>query len=268
MQPTRYNNKHPKKSLRTTDSKKLLYDARGVRVQKSRFSGGFYNTLLYWVLPFLVINLLIFTLVTATPKVEVQVAETNDYKTTTVTFSVKSMLPVKSVTALWEYAEPLELTQDGKTYTAQVTKNGNISFDVTSLNGMSTRIYENIDILDSTPPQVNPDDCEVSPDKLTIKITDSQSGVNFDSVYATDPQGRKITPSSIDKETGTVEFAMYLGALEVYAEDMVGNPMQANFSTTVDGMEDTSSDTDESQDVDIDNVDIDSTDTDTEDSDL
>ena len=56
---------------------------------------------------------------------------------------------------------------------------------------------------------------------------------------------------------------MYLGALEVYAEDMVGNPMQANFSTTVDGMEDTSSDTDESQDVDID-----STDTDTEDSDL
>ena len=61
---------------------------------------------------------------------------------------------------------------------------------------------------------------------------------------------------------------MYLGALEVYAEDMVGNPMQANFSTTVDGMEDTSSDTDESQDVDIDNVDIDSTDTDTEDSDL
>ena len=113
MQPNGYNNKHSKKSLRTTDSKKLLYDARGARVQKSRFSGGFYNTLLYRVLPFLVINLLIFTLVTATPKVDVQVADTNDYKTTTVTFSVRSLLPVKNVTALWEYAEPIELTQDG-----------------------------------------------------------------------------------------------------------------------------------------------------------
>ena len=119
---------------------------------------------------------------------------------------------------------------------------------------MSTRIYENIDILDSTPPQVNSDDCEVSPDKLTIKITDSQSGVNFDSIYAVDPQGRQITPSSIDRDSGTVEFAMYLDSLEVYAEDMVGNPMQANFSTTsaVDAEEDadteeTSADSEDSE---------------------
>lgn len=232
MQSTKYSSgRHSKRGLKNSDGK-LLYDARGVRVQKKKFSGGFYNTLLYWVLPFLVINLLIFTLVTSTPKIDVTIADTHDYKTTTVTFNVKSLLPLKGVTALREYTEPIELSKDGNTYTAQITRNGNITLEATSVNGMSTRVYENIDILDSTPPQINPDDCEIGNDKLTLKISDSQSGVNFDSIYAVDPLERTITPSYVDRDSGTVEFAMYLDSLEVYAEDMVGNPVQANFSTT------------------------------------
>ena len=232
MQPARHTNTSSKKKIKGKDKGKLLYDARGVRVRKKTFSGEPYNTLLYWVLPFLVINLLIFTIVVSSPKIEVQVGDTNDYKTTTATFTIKSLLPLKSVNALWEYAEPIELSRDGKTYTAEITKNGNISIEATSINGMSARVYENVDILDSTPPQINPDDCEIGNDLLAIKITDSQSGVNFDSMYATDPQERTVAPSSIDRENGIVEFPMYLDSLEVYAEDMVGNPVQANFSTT------------------------------------
>ena len=41
---------------------------------------------------------------------------------------------------------------------------------------------------------------------LTITAEDSQSGINFDAVYATDEEEKTVKPSHINKESGEITF--------------------------------------------------------------
>lgn len=68
--------------------------------------------LLFYILPFLVINGLIFFLVTAKPKYELTVGETHDYQTTDITFSITSHMPLKTVTITMD-SQPLDLVKTG-----------------------------------------------------------------------------------------------------------------------------------------------------------
>ena len=69
-------------------------------------------------------------------------------------YRVNSLLPLTEFTSTQEDS-PLELTQTGKgEYTAQITKNGVIEIYVKSINGMTARQYEHINILDDTAPLV------------------------------------------------------------------------------------------------------------------
>ena len=65
------------------------------------------RNLVFFVLPFAVINIILFVLITASPKIELTLGETTDYKTVGVSFKVKSILPVKDVTVTLE-SQPLE----------------------------------------------------------------------------------------------------------------------------------------------------------------
>ena len=64
--------------------------------------------LLFYILPFIVINSIIFFVVTAKPKYELTVAPTNDYQTTTATFKITSHMPLKNVTITFN-SQPLDL---------------------------------------------------------------------------------------------------------------------------------------------------------------
>ena len=81
-------------------SQRLLYDANGVRIKQSRFPLKLKRALLFYVLPYIVINAIIFFLVTATPKVDMSVGDTSDYRTTQVEFKVDSM-PLPDIITIW-----------------------------------------------------------------------------------------------------------------------------------------------------------------------
>lgn len=185
--------------------------------------------LLYYVLPFLVVNGIIFYLVVSKPKVTLTVADTNDYMSTSMELSINYLLPIKEMTVTLE-SETLELTKEGRRdYSAQITKNGVLDVKVTSFNGMTTTVYEHINSLDDTPPIIS-DQYTIEDNVLTISVEDSQSGINYNAVYAVDAEGNRITASSADKASGSISFPMDSDSLFVHAVDMAGNEIQAAFT--------------------------------------
>lgn len=187
------------------------------------------EVLLFYVLPFLVFNSLLFYCVTARPKVLVELADTNDYLTTEATVTLKSWFPTKEITFSMD-GETLEAEKGkGRTYTIPITKNGVIEVSVTNLNGMSALEFGHVNILDDNPPSM--ENTSIADGIVKLTISDSQSGVNLDSVYATDSTGQTVTPLSVDRSTATFTFEMDPQGLHIHAQDKAGNEVLGNFTS-------------------------------------
>ncbi len=220
-------------------SQRLLYDANGVRIKQSRFPQKLKRALLFYVLPYLLLNGLIFFLVTATPDVDMAVKDTTDYQTTQVEFKINSILPISELTVQME-SEPLEYTETGRnSYICDVYHNGMIYVTAKAINGMQTNNYINVSVLDDTAPSIDEESCVVSGGNLTFTITDSQSGVDFDSIYGIYDGDKEVKPIRIDQTTGSVTIPMYSDSIELHFEDMVGNARMGSISSaTMDYQED------------------------------
>ena len=206
------------------------------RSRSPKKGSSFGHILLCYILPFLAVNLAIFFIVTTTPKIEMTISDTTDYKTLDVSFKVHSLLPLKKMTTTLE-SQPIEFQKEKGVYHAVLTNNGTLEVYVLSLNGMQAQDIEHIAVLDDTPPSFDEESVVTENGTLTITIEDSISGINYDSLYATDDAGTKILPDSYDKENGEVTFKLEEGSLTVYVEDMAGNPNQASFSLSQSGID-------------------------------
>ena len=189
--------------------------------------------LLFYVLPFIIVNAIIFYCATTRPKVEITTADTTDYLSTEVTVTVKSWFPTKDIQFGME-GEPLTAEKGKKrTYTMTITKNGTIEATVTNINGMITTEFEHINVLDESKPNV--ENTSIADGVVTFTVTDSQSGVNFDSIYAENSKGERLAPLAVDRSTSTLSFEMDPDGLHVYAQDKAGNEVLANFTSHKEG---------------------------------
>lgn len=196
-----------------------------------RYDSGrseFMTVLLFYVLPFIAVNSIIFVLATAAPKGTLTISDTADFMTTTMELKIKSLLPVKT----------MEITLDGnavetsksasRTYTATLNSNGTLKVELTAVNGMKNIFFEQINILDDTPPNIK--DYFIEDGVLSFCLEDTQAGVNFDTVYAYDDDTPEILPLSIDRSTGIVTFDMKKDNLTVCAKDNIGNELRATIT--------------------------------------
>lgn len=188
----------------------------------------FMTVLLFYVLPFLVVNSLIFVLVTARPKAQITINESSDYITTDMEIKVQSLLPIKSVELALDGAPVETVKTDSKTYSAKLTSNGMLEVKLTSLNQMKTILYEQVSVLDDTPPTVK--DNVIVDGVLSFRLEDTQSGVDYSSVYASDEEDPEILPLSIDRSTGLISFELKRENLSVTAKDLTGNELHVTFS--------------------------------------
>lgn len=197
--------------------------------QPPKKQNDFLHVLLFYILPFLVVNGLLFFFVTTSPKVTITVAPTQDYETSTASIEIKSVLPLKAISVTQESA-PLELTKtESGVYTVPLTKNGVIEVMVASLNGMVSNAYAPVDVLDELPPSIL-EDFTIVENVLTFTVEDSQSGVDFDSITAVTPMGTAVSPISVDKTSGQVSFEMDETGLTIHVSDLCGNTTQASFN--------------------------------------
>ena len=228
---------------RRSGGQRILYDANGVRIKQSRFPLKLKRALLFYVLPYIVINAIIFFLVTATPKVDMSVGDTSDYRTTQVEFKVDSMLPISEMTVQME-SQPIEYTEVGRNhFVCDVSANGMLYVTVKSINGMQTNNYVSVSILDDTAPSIDEESCVISRGELTFVIEDSQSGVDYDSIYGIYDGNKEVKPIKMDTATGTVTIPMYSDSVELHFEDLVGNARMGVISSATGDYEESGDET-------------------------
>ena len=191
------------------------------------------RVLLFYVLPFIIFNTILFLLVTSRPRFEINVGETTDYQSTVVTITQKSLIPVTEMATSLD-GEVLELQKVGsRQYAVSIHKNGALEVSMKGMNGMTRTTFEHISILDDAPPAVS--DSSIDQGILTVTFEDSQAGLDYQSIYAVDSMNQQIYPISVDKVTNSATFAMDSNGLVVHAADLSGNEMQATFKSHKEG---------------------------------
>ena len=203
------------------------------RRKRQTESNDFLTVILFYILPFIIINSVIFYLFTAKPKLEITVGDTEDYLTTTATVHIRSFLPTKNLTIAKD-GDAVEYEQtDSKTYSVPITSNGVLEVSIQNFNGMSAAEYAHISILDDVAPTVTDYSLD-DDDVLTVVLEDTQSGVDFETIYAVDSDGDHVFPISQDRSAGEVKFEMDSMGLTLHASDFTGNELQVTFSTHLD----------------------------------
>lgn len=206
---------------------------------------GFLTVLLFYVLPFIVVNGLIFFLVTAKPEGEVTINESSDYISTTMELKIKSLLPIKNVELALD-GTPIEAVKTGsKTYTATLKNNGMLKIKLTSFNKMKTILDEQVNVLDDTPPAVK--DNLFEDGILSFRLEDTQSGVDFSSISACDDDNPEILPLSIDRSTGLITFEMKKENMTIKARDKTGNELHVTFNPKGENIEEEEMESEEAE---------------------
>lgn len=209
----------------------------GTRSGRSPKSRNPFITFLFYLIPFVLFNGCILFLVISKPKLAVTVGDSHDYVTSVATIKVKSLIPTTSLSASMD-SEEIVLEKSGrKEYTATIMKNGILEITAKSINGTFTTEFEQISSLDDNPPSITNNVIESG--ILTITMEDSQSGIDYDSLTATDSAGSSQKPLSIDKSNATATFKMDSAGLNILVKDLAGHLVQMHYTSTVEKAEDT-----------------------------
>ena len=200
------------------------------RTETKKKKNHFASLFFFYVIPFILINLTIFYIVTALPKASISISEPINYNTVEINIVKHSLFPIKSINAKFEN-EVLELKKiSNNVYSATVNKNGNLEVAIGNLNGMSKTFYDYVGSIDDNPPTI---DGLVEGNTVSVNFTDENSGINYDSLYAMDTKGKKISPKNIDKVNNTADFRYDGSSLEVHLTDNAGNEVTATFTDRV-----------------------------------
>ena len=212
-------------------------NSRQQRQQGGRISIG--NFLLFYGIPFVIINLIIFFIVTSRPHIDLEVVDEHNFKNVMLTVKHNKFYPVKNLEVLFNN-KPLELNREETAtsiiYTATLEKNGGISAVIYGFNGMSDSEYENVGSIDEEPPVIQGEVTQVgSNSEVLVSFEDSQSGIDLSSIYATTANGLRVNPLTIDEANSQATFNLSnYGSLDIHVSDKVGNNSVAHFNQTED----------------------------------
>jgi len=132
---------------------------------------------------------------------------------------------------------PIELTKTGgSTYKTTLKNNGTLEVKLTGFNKMKSVSYETVNVLDDTPPVVK--DNVLENGILSFRLEDTQSGVDYSSITASDEDNADILPLSIDRSTGLVTFEIKKENITITAKDKIGNELHVTFTPQGDSFED------------------------------
>ncbi|MDD7718196.1 MAG: hypothetical protein PUJ11_01655 [Eubacteriaceae bacterium] len=128
--------------------------------------------------------------------------------------SVKTMLPVKALSATLD-GVPISVEQTGsKEFRTTASKNGLLELTAVSLNGQVTKAQYQVEHLDMDAPVYTGSFCE---DGLVhILVKDTFSGIDIDNVEG-------LEPVSYSEETGDIAFAIPDEPTSVVIHDKAGN---------------------------------------------
>lgn len=176
-----------------------------------------------FLIPFIIINSIIFFLYTDAPVIKIKEYDDNNYNLNEIEFSINSYLPIVEV-VVTSQDENIEYRKNGEKYVIPVSSNGTYKISAKSINNMVAVYYKTVSTIDDTPPLINSETIVFTNGTLTFNITDNQSGVNYNKIYAVMSDGSNLEPIYVDKSTGTVQFKLEnANNISIHIEDQSGN---------------------------------------------
>lgn len=185
-----------------------------------------------FLIPFVLINGLVFFLYIQCPTIKVVEPDSKDFEENKIKFSVDCKLPIKEIKVLYQDKD-FAYSKANNMYVIDVTENGTYTVKATAINGAISVYNAPIESKDVTPPSIDVETVIITGNVLNITVRDDNSGINYDNLYATLENGEKISPSFVDKEVGTVQFKIETGdKIIVHVEDATGNSSETPFTIT------------------------------------
>ena len=184
----------------------------------------------YFLIPYVLINGIIFFLFIQSPTINVVANDSQNYEENKIKFSIECLLPLSYIKTYFQNEE-IPYTKFGDYYSVDVSENGTYQIKVLAINQSKAETSVNIETIDSTPPNIDIDNAIVAGNTLILSVNDDQTEINYDKVYATKDNGDKIDATYIDKVSGTVQFQVESGEkIVVHIEDMIGNSAETSFT--------------------------------------
>lgn len=159
----------------------------------------------------------------APPEIQnVAVHPGESYTQSAIIITTDSALSPQSVTVISQEGVPRSAipAQRGQ-YTVSVDRNGAYTVEVVSKTGQVVTADVEVNTIDETIPVM--ERYTVDGDSVAIYFTDHQSGVNWDSISATDSNGQTVPPLAVYPDQGCAVFALPQSNLDVTVEDLAGN---------------------------------------------
>lgn len=179
--------------------------------------------IVYYILAFIIVNMILFFLITSRPRFSVTMVNSSDAKSVDIRITKKSFYPLKSFSLKLD-EEPLPYTREGNVYTAHTEKNGTLELVAVNLNTMSQTIYERVDGVDETPPEMVGQ--VTAPGVVNVSFEDTQSDIDFEQFFGIDSNGHRIPPATLNAQENTATFRFTTDALEIHIADTAGNSTQ------------------------------------------
>ena len=145
------------------------------------------ESIFWYLIPFVLINLAVFFYMTARPDFTLVIEDPGNYKTVNLSVETSGRLkPAEFSIKLDDVEVPAE--KEGKNlYRAVLDRNGTLEVKIGYRNGMTKTQYEHISTIDDQPPAIIGEELDVS--VLTVSFEDAQSGVDMSTVTALDLNG-------------------------------------------------------------------------------
>ena len=183
-----------------------------------------------FLIPYVILNGLIFFVYIQTPKISVVTQDSSEYEDNKIKFTVDCKLPIKNVEVTFQ-DEIVAYTKLRDMYIVEVNSNGSYQIKATAINNTVANYYGGVETIDSVAPTIDLDTAIITGNTLLINIHDDQSQINYEKLYATLEDGTTVEPKQVDQSIGNVQFQIDTGnKITVHLEDEYGNASETPFT--------------------------------------
>lgn len=174
---------------------------------------GFGRTLAYLCTLLLILMPLLFI----KPTIIAERTKVDSAQSAVYNIRVKTLLPIREVTADLD-GHPVALTKkDTHTYTAEVTSNGTLTIHAEGMNAQTSLRSYKVSSLDTEKPKLL--DSYSRHGVVYLDVSDTYSGINYDAISG-------LVPKSINKKTGTISFMIPKQPTTIKIPDNAGNELE------------------------------------------
>lgn len=183
-----------------------------------------------FLIPFVVINGIIFFLFIQVPTINITKEDSSDYEESKIKFQVECILPITEIKTYFNDTD-VPYTKNGDTYIINADENGTYKIVASALNKASSEALATLETKDVIAPTIDLENAVVTGNTLIFSVKDEQSEINYDNLYGLLENGEKISPSHIDAVSGNIQFKIESGEkIIIHVEDIEGNGADITFT--------------------------------------